>query len=246
MTFPTIPTAANGRISYNFQLNTQATRTFPALSGITKNAGDLLLAIIVTYTGATGSVFSGWTQGFTELIAGGLGTNCAIGVAYKWSNGSETAAPQVTQAGTIDGDAEMLIMSIPGAHASQIPSATSVVVGANVSPATSDTLTTSWGVEDNLFIGICGIGETSTSGAFTGITNSVPSGYSDLYLGGITRDMIGGVQLAVAFRAAASNMVTCSWAVDSSNARWATAIVAIRPAAEVTNWDTVGQWGVPV
>ena len=70
MAFPTIPTVAAGRILSTLQANTTATRTFPDLSGLTKNSGDLLIAIIVGYqtTATANAAFSGWTSGWTEFL----------------------------------------------------------------------------------------------------------------------------------------------------------------------------------
>ena len=91
MTFPTIPTVAAGRVLTTNQADTTATRTFPNLSSLTKNSGDLLIAIIVAYqSSTTNAQFSGWTSGWTEFHDSGTSTTLAIGCAYKISTGSET------------------------------------------------------------------------------------------------------------------------------------------------------------
>ena len=148
MAFPTIPTVAAGRVLTAVQANALSTRTFPALSGLTKNAGDLLIAICVAYqtTAASGSAWSGWTQGFTEFIdtAGGT-TAMAIGAAYKWSDGTETAAPAVTQGVTITGHATMILLSIPGVHPSTPPAATAKADGTTAAANSAALDPAAWG-----------------------------------------------------------------------------------------------------
>ena len=120
MTFPTIPTAAAGRV-LTANIDGTGTRTFPDLSGLTKNSGDLLIAIIVAYQSSSGAgapggtVFSSWGASFTEFCDQ-MTTNSstmAIGAAYKWSTGSETGTFTVTQAATITGGASLILLSIP-------------------------------------------------------------------------------------------------------------------------------------
>ena len=87
MAFPTIPTTAAGRVLVAVQANTTATRTFPDLSGLTKNAGDLLVAICIAYQTGTGTnaAFLGWTGGFSEIHDSVTSTTMAIGIAIKTS-----------------------------------------------------------------------------------------------------------------------------------------------------------------
>ena len=122
MPFPTIPTAGAGRVLTTNQTGTSQTRTFPDLGSLTKNAGDLLIAVIVAYqSSTTNAQFSSWGGGFTEFHDSGTGTTLAIGAAYKWSTGSETGTFTVTQAATVTGDASMMLLSIPGAHLTTPP-----------------------------------------------------------------------------------------------------------------------------
>jgi len=90
MAFPAIPTG--GRVLTTYQANTTATRTFPNLSSLTKNSGDLLIAIIACYD-CTGNnaTFGSWGGSFIEFVDQGstTGPTMAIGAAYKWSTGSE-------------------------------------------------------------------------------------------------------------------------------------------------------------
>ena len=50
MAFPSIPTG--GRVLTTNQADTSGTRTFPSLSSLTKNSGDLLIATAGTNSGA--------------------------------------------------------------------------------------------------------------------------------------------------------------------------------------------------
>lgn len=230
MAFPTIPTVAAGRVLTAVQADTTATRTFPNLSSLTKSAGDLLIAICVAYEYAsTDAAFSSWGGGFTEFTDQGPINAAGIGCAYKWSTGSETGTFTVTQATTVVGHAAMILLSIPGAHGTTAPEAGA---RANGTSAAADPVSfdpTGWDAEDTLWIAIAGSGETGTGGAFTGVA-SAPASYSDYVDTGISADVVGGCEGAVAFRqlnAASENVGTFS--VDLSNARNVALLVAVRP-----------------
>lgn len=232
-----IPTVAGGRVLTNVQANTTATRTFPSLTGLTKNAGDLLIAICVAYQTSTGTnaAFSGWTAGWTEFHDSATSTTMAIGCAYKFSTGSETGTIAVTQAATITGHAAMIVMAISGAHATTPPEAGSRASGttAAADPASFDPA--GWAAEDTLWISVGGAGEDSLTGSFTGIAGP-PTNYTDGVQTTISADAIGGVEGAVAFRqlnAAAEDVGTRS--VDVSNARNAAVVIAVRSAPVVEN-----------
>ncbi len=237
MAFPTIPTVAAGRVQTATQLNNSGTRTFPSLSTLTKNSGDLLIAICVGYqsAAASGSVFSAWGAGFTEFLDTGGGTGqINFGAAYKWSTGSETGTFTVTQAGAVTGHAAMILLSISGAHATTPPEAgagslTQTIFAADI-PALDPA---GWGTQDTLWIAVGGCGETSTAGSFTGITAG-PTNYTG-YVDTFFSDVTGGVEAAVAFRqrTAASEdiLIDDGFVVDISNARNAGVLLAVRPAA---------------
>jgi hypothetical protein len=234
--FPTIPTVADVRILGAVQANTTATRTFPNQSSLTKNAGDLLVAIIVAYqtNGAGGGTFDTWGGSFTEFSDVGATTQMAIGAAHKWSTGSESGAFTVNQAGTVVGHAAMILMSIAGAHASTPPFpgepiATGTSAAAN--PGAADPA--AWDVEDTLWIVVGGNGETATTGAFDGVTVA-PANYTDYFQTGISADVVGGVEGAVAFRQnAVASEDAGTFTVDLSSARNCAMTIAIRPAAGV-------------
>lgn len=233
MSFPTIPTVAAGRVLSNTQANTTATRTFPALSGLTKNSGDLLIAIIVGYQTGTGTnaAFSAWSDGFTEFGDFATTTNLALGCAYKWSDGTESAAPTVTQAGTITGHAAMMLLSIPGAHATTPPEAGSSNFTTAATMANPPAFNPAgWDIEETLWISVGADGETSLTGSYTGLATA-PTNYTNTVLGSISADAIGGVHLGVAFRqlSAASEDVG-TWAADTSNSRHGAFVIAVRPA----------------
>lgn len=229
MAFPDIPTVAGGRILFTLNTAGGATKTFPNLSSLTKNAGDLLIAICVEYDGnSTNAEFSSWGGGFTEIADRSGTATMAIGVAYKFSTGSESGTFTVTTADTSTNDSVMILLSISGAHASQVPEVSAMTTGTSAA-ADIASLTVSWGAEDNLWILVHGVGETSTTGSFTGIS-AIPSGtgYAE---SGITADVVGGVEAAVAFMQ--ENTATQDPAgatVDTSNARNAALQIGIRPA----------------
>jgi hypothetical protein len=238
MTFPTIPTTGAGRVLTNTQANTTATRTFPSLSGLTKNSGDLLIAIVVAYQTSTGTnaAFSGWTGGFSEFHDSATSTTMAIGLAYKWSTGSETGTFAVTQAGTITGHAAMIVLSIPGAHLSTPPEAGGRASGTSAAANPGSLNPAGWGTEDTLWICVGGSGETSTSGAFQGLAGAGggnPTNYGDNIATGISADVVGGVEGGAYFRqlnAASEDVGAIS--PDTSNARNAAVVIAVRPAVE--------------
>lgn len=234
MAFPTIPTVAAGRVLTSNQLDTTATRTFPSLSSLTKNAGDLLIAIIVAYqSSTTNAQFSSWGGGFTEFHDSGTSSTLAIGLAYKWSTGSETGTFTVTQAGTITGDASMILLSIPGAHASTPPEAGSRADGttAAADPAAFDPA--GWGAEDTLWISVVGSGMTSGTGSWTATGTTAPTNYTDrVDTNASDTSTVGDCEAAVSFRqlnAASEDVGTAG--VDTSNARNSALVVAVRPAA---------------
>lgn len=232
MAFPTIPTAAASRVLVNTQANTTATRTFPSLTGLTKNAGDLLIAICVVYqsSAAAGAVFSGWTGGFTEFLdVGGSTSNMSIGAAYKWSDGTESGTIAVTQAATVVGHAAMILLSIPEAHLSTPPEGGTIVNGTAAAANIAALNPSGWDSEDTLWIAVAGVGETGTGGAFDGLS-AAPANYNNYAETGISADAVGGVEAAVAFRQlAAASDDPGTFTVDVSNARNSAVLLAVRP-----------------
>ena len=138
MTFPTIPTVAATRVLFTNQADASGTRTFPDLSSLTKNSGDLLIALVFGYqdAGSSGAIFSSWGGGFTEFSdqMTTSGSTMCVGAAYKWSTGSETGTFTVTQASPT-GHASMCLLSIAGTHASTVPEAGTI---ANDTAAAAD------------------------------------------------------------------------------------------------------------
>jgi fibronectin-binding autotransporter adhesin len=235
MAFPTIPTG--GRVVTGVQANTTSPRTSPNLSGLTNNSGDLMIAICVGYqsSSAAGSIWSGWTAGWTEFADLGGSSNTAVGAAYKWSTGSETGTVSVTQAG-ITGHAVWILLSIPGAHASTPPAVGAIANGtaAAANPAALDPA--GWGTEETLWVSLAVGGETATTGSFTGITTGAPTNYVNEAITAISGDVVGGVNAGVAFRqlSAASEDVGPWTGVDLSNARNSALLIAVRPSGDLT------------
>jgi len=237
MAFPTIPTVAGGRVLFANQADTSQTRTFPNLSSLTKNAGDLLIAIIFTYQSTGNPQFSSWGGGFTEFSDQGSSTTMGIGIAYKVSTGSETGTFTVTQANTITGHASMCLLSIPGAHASTPPEAGTIANGTSAAADPGSFNPSGWDLEDTLWMSIIGSGMTAAGGSWTATGTTAPTNYTDRADSNTTDSSIAGqTEIAVAFRqlAAASEDVTTG-GVDVSNARNSAVVVAIRPAAAAFN-----------
>ena len=235
MAFPTIPTVAAGRILYTLNTTGGATKTFPNLSSLTKNAGDLLLAICVEYDGnSTDAEFSSWGGSFTEIADRAGTATMAIGVAWKISTGSETGTFTVTTADTSTNDSVMILMSIPGVHATLAPEVSVMTTSAAAPPAVGTTLNpTNWDVAETLWIAVGGSGETATTGSYTGMA-SAPTNYTDYSDSGITADVVGGVEAAVAFRQlAAASEAPGAWGGDTSNARGAALVIAVPPFGDV-------------
>lgn len=235
MAFPTIPTVAAGRVLFANQTDTSGTRTFPDLSSLTKNAGDLLIAIITTYQSTTNPQFSSWGGGFTEVSDQGSSTTMGIGVAYKWSTGSETGTFSVTQAATITGHASMCLLSIRGAHDTTPPEVGTIANGTTAVANPVSVNPTGWDVEDTLWISVIASGMTSGTGSWTGTGTAGPTNYTDWADSNKTdNSTTGEVEIGVSFRqlSAASEDVGAA-GPDTSNARNSALLIAVRPAAIV-------------
>jgi hypothetical protein len=235
MAFPAIPTGT--RVVVGTQADATATRTFPSLTGLTKNSGDLLLAIIVAYQNSSGAgapggtVFSAWGAGFTEFCDQMTtnGTTMAIAAAYKWSNGTETGTFTVTQAATPTGHAAFILLSIQGPHPTTVPETGTIADGTTAAADPGSLNPAGWGTEDTLWIAVAASGETSAGGAFTGVA-SAPTNYTDYAETGISSDVVGGVEGAVAFRQlAAASEDPGTFSVDLTNARNSALLLAVRP-----------------
>jgi len=234
MAFPTIPTVGAGRVITGVQANTTATRTFPSLTGLTKNAGDMLLAIVVAYQTSTGTnaAFSGWTGPFSGVEAhdSATSTTLAMGVSWAVSGGSETGTFAVTQAGTITGHAAFIVLSIPGWHGIEGPTIGGRASSIDATQADPTSVAPGWGAADTLWIAVAGHGETATAGSYTAITTA-PTNYTNLAVTAISGDVVGGVQAAVAFRQLnAASEDAGAFTADASNARHSAILIAIRPA----------------
>jgi len=230
MAFPTIPTVAAGRVLSVLATAPSGTHTSPNLSSLTKNSGDLLIAIVIIYDGnSTNAEFSSWGGSFTEFVDQATTATMGIGAAYKWSTGSETGTFTVTSADASTNDSAFFLLSIPGAHATTPPEGGTIANGTTAAADPGSFDPAGWGAEDTLWIAVGGSGETGTGGTFTGIASG-PASYSDYADSGISADVVGGVEGAVAFRQlnAASEDVGV-FSVDLSNARNSALLLAVRP-----------------
>ena len=232
MAFPTIPTTGAGRVLSTLTTAASTTHTFPSLSSLTKNSGDLLIAICIEYQGTVSNTnFSSWGGGFTEFNDIGAADSITIGCAYKWSTGSETGT--FTVISTSSQQSVQFLLAIPGAHASTIPEAggDQVAVAGTADPNSFDPA--GWGAEDTLWIAVAGCGETSTGGAFTGLAATDPTNYSNIVASSITADAVGGLNAAVAFRQLnAASEDPAAFTNDTSSSRVRSLVIAVRPAAD--------------
>jgi hypothetical protein len=237
VTFPTIPTAPTQVAGLN-QLNTTATLTGPNLNTLTKAAGDLLVAIAGEYqsNAGTDAAYTGWAGGgltWTEIQdSTGTAVN-RLGVAIaRVVTGSETGTVTVTRSGTLVGDASMIVLVIPGAHATTDPEATVMATAANATPgAAPATLTPSWGAEDTLWIGVNGSGMTSATSTWTGTTGA-PTNYTGYFdTAAADTSTVGDFDMAVAFRQLnAASETMAGFAVDATLNRTSALLIAVRPA----------------
>lgn len=247
MAFPTIPTVAAGRVLSTNQADAVGTRTFPSLSSLTKNNGDLLIAIIVAYqsAGTSGAVFSSWGGGFTEFSdqMTTSGSTMCIGLAYKISDGTETGTFAVTQASPT-GHASMYLLSIPGAHLTTPPEAGTIANGTATAADPGSFDPSGWGTEDTLWIALAASGMTSGTGSWTGTGTTAPANYGSRDDSNTTdNSTVGQTEAAVAFRqlnAASEDIGTAG--VDTSNARNSALVIAVRPAPQVpeAGWSMGG------
>ena len=233
MTFPTIPTVAASRVLFTNQADTSGTRTFPSLTSLTKNSGDLLIAIIVAYQGS--APFSSWGGGFSETSDQGGAATIAIGVAHKWSDGTETGTFTVTQAAPT-GHASMCLLSIPGAHASTAPEVGTIANGTSAAADPGSFNPSGWDAEDTLWIAVDGNGMTSGTGSWTACGAGTLTNYSG-QADSNTADSstVGQTEVVVSFRQvnAASEDRGAVSTHDLSNARNSALIIAVRPAPVV-------------
>lgn len=239
--FPDIPTVADGRVLFTSATGT-GTRTLPNLSSLTKNPGDLLLAIIACYQSSAGAgapggtVFSAWGASFTEFCDQ-MTTNSstiAIGAAYKFSDGTETGTFTVTQAATITGGYSSVLLSIPHPHQTAAPEVGTVANG-TAAAANQGALAPSWGAADTLWIAVGSNGETSAAGSWTAMGGAgAPTNYGS-YADAAVADAstVGQIEIAVSFRQnnTASEDVATYTSQDLSNARNSALTIAVRPDA---------------
>ena len=247
MAFPTIPTVADGRVLFTNQADTSGTRTFPSLSSLTKNSGDLLIAIVATYQSTTNPQFSSWGGGFTEVSDQGSSTTMGIGVAYKWSNGTETGTFTVTQAATITGHTSMCLLSIPGAHPSTPPEVGTIANGTSAAANPDSFNPSAWDAESTLWIAVDANGMTSGTGSWAACGAGTLANYSDLANSNTTDSSTAGqTEIAVAFRAlnASSEDRGAVSTHDLSNARNSALLIAVRPVLAALK-DLIGAGIIP-
>ena len=155
------------------------------------------------------------------------GVTVALGAAYKWSTGSETGSFTVTQAATITGHANMMLLAIPGAHATSPPEAGGAASGTN-SNADAGSISASWGTLETLWMTFCGVGETATAGSFQGVIGGPGSGWGDFAETNISADVVGGMDMGISFlQSTTTPQDPAAFNTDTSNARWRAATIGV-------------------
>ena len=254
MAFPTIPTVAGNTLLSTTTTTATTTHTFPSLTTLAPQAGDLLIAICVQYQGGTANnEFTSWgAAGFTETRDQATVTalDQAIGVAHKIATGSESGTFAVTSGHSFR--SVNFLMRIPAAtwHGTTIPEVSDIVRATNAVADVGSLNPAGWAAEDTLWIAVAGHSETSTTGSPPVITAS-PTNYSGDLIVARNADATGNITAGVAFfqnNAAAEDAGV--WTVSNANrGNGAALTIAIRPSAVVpqtvdltpaTETDTAG------
>ena len=93
MAFPTTPTTGASTLLQTSTTTASTTHTFPDLTTLAPAAGDLIIAICLTYGGGTNNAeFTTWPGGLTETrddATTGI-TDVSVGVAHKIAAGTES------------------------------------------------------------------------------------------------------------------------------------------------------------
>jgi len=235
--FPTIPTTAANTLLSATTSTASTTHTFPSLTTLAPQAGDLIIAICVMYEGDTSPQFSSWGASLTEILddsTTGTG-NGAIGVAYKVASGSESGTFTVTSADSWK--SVQFLMRIPAAtwRGSGSPpevQAASRASGAAADPGSFDP--SGWDAEDTLWICVGGQTETSTTGSPPVISASPTNCSGDLIVARAA-DAVGDITAGVAFRQfnASAEDVGVWTGSNFIRGNGVATVIAVRPAPVV-------------
>ncbi len=237
MAFPTVPTAGANTLLQTTTSPASTTHTFPNLTTLAPAAGDLIIAIIVQYSGTAGGSandqFSAWGASLTETRDDETTTanDLAVGVAHKTASGSESGTFTVTSASSFK--SVNFLMRIPTGtwHGTTIPEVAAVVraTGAVADPGS---LSPTWGAADTLWIAVGGQSETTTTGTPPVITASPTNFSGDLIVARVA-DAVGDITAGVGFRQnnAASEDSGTWTATNALRGNGAATTIAVRPAA---------------
>lgn len=233
MAFPTTPTVAANTLLSSTTSPASLTHTFPSLTTLAPQAGDLIIAICVQYQGGTlNAEFSSWGASLSELLDDALGSgtgNGALGIARKTASGSESGTFTVTSAHSFK--SANILMRIPAGtwHGTTIPETT---VAARAAGAVADpaALSPSWGADDTLWVAIGGQTETSTTGNPPTLDAS-PTNYSGDLIVARAADAVGDITAGVGFRQlnASSEDVGTWTASNALRGNGIAAVIAVRP-----------------
>jgi hypothetical protein len=213
----TVTTALSNQASGS----TTATVALPA----TAAANDLGIVVHASDAGVTRSAWKSGTADWSEAkdveFATSPNNKATIGIAYRVMTGGETNCV-VTQ--TSERSSSIAILIAAGTwHGTQAPEFSTGAVGVSDSPD-PDSVTASWGSENNLFIAVCAWDNSAAGNACT----AYPTNYTGNNVQ--SDDVSSAGRCAIATREVASASGDPGVFTITSDEWWAGTIV-VRPAA---------------
>ena len=213
MAFPTF--AAAPTVSSRGSNAVQDSVTLPASIA----AGDLILVWHASDITTTRT----WASPWVELLDGLDGdSTSSIGIAYLIASGGETAV-LVDKSVTERFTALAVRIAAASWHGTTPPEVSTSATGSDTAPD-PDSVTASWGSDDNLFIAMA---EYDVVGATT--VTAYPTSYADNQTEATQIDSCGRVAIASRELAAASDD-PAAFTIDPTQG-WRAATVVVRPAA---------------
>ncbi len=178
-------------------------------------SGDLLIVIHSTDVGGGART---WSGGFTEILNKSATSN--LGVAWKIAVGGDTLTVTKSESERFSA----IALRITGAHASSAPEISATVTGSSTAP-NPDSVTASWGAENNLFIAFHGHDTTTTDASVT----AFPTSYTENQIQGVYVASAGEPNMATQNLTAASDDPG-TFTINTSLG-WRAGTIVVRPAA---------------
>lgn len=178
-------------------------------------SGDLVMIFHFTEGNSTRTVPSPWVEIFDSNSTGADG----LTVAYLIASGGETS---VVVTKTVTERFSAIAARITGWHGTTAPEISSSATGSSTTPD-PDSVTASWGSDDNLFIAM----EATDNDSFT--PTAWPTNYTDNQITGPNAASSSGGAIATR-NLAASNDNPGTFTITASDT-WIAATAVVRPAA---------------